>query len=121
MARPKQLENRISLWIDDLMKQELEGIAKTEDRDVSYLIRKGIEVLGEALIKIYREHYPIARHLSSSAGKAEVLYTTKSASVTTYTHCSTVRSAVSHLTLFEVVNIVPKNKAEPGGNLADYA
>ena len=43
MARPKQLANRVSLWIDDLMKQELEGIAKTEERDVSWVIRKAIE------------------------------------------------------------------------------
>ena len=43
MARPKQFRNRLSLWLDDLMKQELEGIAKAEERDVSWIIRKAIE------------------------------------------------------------------------------
>jgi len=45
MARgPKKLfENVLTLRVDKLMLSELEEIAESEDRDVSYIVRKAIE------------------------------------------------------------------------------
>ena len=45
MARgPKKLfENVLRVRVDSLMLSELEEIAKTEDRDLSWVIRKAIE------------------------------------------------------------------------------
>lgn len=68
----------------------------------------------------YGEHFPIARHIQNKH-ESVVLFTTKSYSVTTSGHCSMVRSAVSHLTVFSVPNVFAKIKAEHEGNLADYA
>lgn len=69
----------------------------------------------------YGEHFPIARHITSKSGKSAVLFTTKTYSVTTSGHCSMVRSAISHLTRFDVPNVFARIKAEHEGNLADYA
>lgn len=49
----------------------------------------------------YGEHFPIARHVTNKSGKAAVLFTTGHYSVTTSGHCSMVRSAISHLTVFD--------------------
>jgi hypothetical protein len=82
---------------------------------------KGSVFFREETIFSYGEHFPIARHVTSRSGKSAVLFTTKSYSVTTSSHCSMVRSAVSHLTLFSVPNVFARVKAEHEGNLADYA
>lgn len=71
----------------------------------------------------YGDHFPIARHVTNKAGKSAVLFTTAHYSVTTSGHCSMVRSAVSHLTVFDVPNIVGKwdSEVDHKANLADYA
>src|ERR1700732_1780173 len=73
------------------------------------------------VIYSYGEHFPIARHVTNTSGASAVLFTTAHHSVTTTGHCSMVRSAVSHLDVFEVSNVFAKIKAEHEGNLADYA
>jgi hypothetical protein len=73
------------------------------------------------VIYSYGEHFPIARHVTNTSGASAVLFTTAHYSVTTAGHCSMVRSAVSHLDVFEVSNVFAKIKAEHEGNLADYA
>jgi hypothetical protein len=75
----------------------------------------------DSTIFSYGEHFPIARHVTNKSDKAAVLFTTKTYSVTTTGHCSMVRGAVSHLTVFDVPNVFANVKAEHEGNLADYA
>jgi hypothetical protein len=65
----------------------------------------------------YGHHFPIARHVTSKSGKQAALFTTRTYSPTTSGHCSMVRSAISHLTVFHV--------SDASGNdykkyLADY-
>jgi predicted transcriptional regulator len=44
MAGPKpQFPNVLTVRVDNLMLRELEELAKFEDRDVSWIIRKAIE------------------------------------------------------------------------------
>ena len=75
----------------------------------------------DSVIFSYGEHFPIARHVTSKSGKPAVLFTTGHYSVTTSGHCSMVRGAVSHLTVFKVAHVVGKwgtdNHEE---NLKDY-
>src|SRR4029077_6698764 len=66
---------------------------------------------------------PLPRHLPTRAGKPAVLFTTAHYSVTTSGHCSMVRSAISHLTVFSVPHVVGKwnTEANHGDNLKNYA
>src|SRR5579862_100103 len=73
------------------------------------------------VIYSYGEHFPIARHTQNKAGESAVLFTTGRHSVTTSGHCSMVRGAVRHLTVFDVPNVYANIKGEHEGNLLDYA
>lgn len=75
----------------------------------------------DSTIYSYGEHFPIARHVTNSAGAAAVLFTTRDYSVTTSGHKSMVWSACHHLKPFHVANVFANIKAEHEGNLADYA
>lgn len=75
----------------------------------------------------YGSHFPMAKHVKNKAGKSAVLFTTAHYSVTTCRpcrasgHCSMARSAVSHLTVFDVPNVKAETTSEHKANLADYA
>lgn len=56
----------------------------------------------------YGSHFPIARHVTARGGRAVVLVTTKSYSVTTSGHTSSVRSAASHLPQCSVADVTQK-------------
>lgn len=81
--------------------------------------KNSVFFLGDTIFS-YGEHFPIARHVTNKTGSA-VLFTTAHYSVTTAGHCSMVRSAVSHLTVFHVPNVKAEDKAEHVANLKDYA
>ena len=54
----------------------------------------------------YGSHFPIARHVTNDAGERAVLFTTATYSVTTSSHCSAVRSAISSgIRVFHVSNV----------------
>ena len=79
---------------------------------------KGSVYFRDDTIYSYGSHFPIARHVANKAGESAVLFTTARHSVTTSGHCSMVRGAVSHLTVFDVPNVESPQHTE---NLADYA
>jgi len=68
----------------------------------------------------YGSHFPVARHVHNKPGEAAVLFTTKTYSVTTSGHCSTVWSACHHLTLFRVPDVLADAKSAHTDNLTDY-
>lgn len=68
----------------------------------------------------YGSHFPIARHVEFN-GKHYVLFTTRSYSATTAKHVNLVRRAVSHLTVFNVNNVLSYGgQPEHSQNVADY-
>lgn len=69
----------------------------------------------------YGRHFPIARHVANKSGKTAVLFTTATYSVTTAGHCSSVRSAISHLTVFHVPDVWADTREKHHTNLRDYA
>lgn len=71
----------------------------------------------------YGSHFPIARHVSVGKKNA-VLFTTRTYSVTTSGHCSSVRSAIpSDAVMFEVPEVFPDSRYASNSheqNKADY-
>ncbi len=67
------------------------------------------------IIFSYGSHFPIARHLNNI-----VLMTTGSYSNTTGKHISLVNSAISHKTIFNVVDVMACNKKQHENNFSDY-
>jgi hypothetical protein len=67
----------------------------------------------DGVIYSYGTHFPIARHY-----KGVVLFTSRSYSVSTSKHKSYVRHACSHLTVFEVVNVL---NDPSGADVRDYS
>ena len=63
----------------------------------------------------YGSHFPIARHVAHK-GKAAVLFTTRSYSVTTAGHKCMVESACRHLTVFHVADLYGDHRKQ----VADY-
>jgi hypothetical protein len=82
----------------------------------------------------YGSHFPIARHVQSQSGKrSAVLFTTKTYSISTSSHCSAVRTAIPEGTqVFNVPHVFTEGRYiseeqgryasnEHANNLKDYA
>lgn len=68
----------------------------------------------------YGEHFPIARHVTGTRGRAGVLFTTRTYSNTTNKHIWAVRGALRGLDL-PTFNVEYPGVTEHGHNLEDYA